>query len=156
MNLQVSEELRYHFIPLGWLSSKQTQKTRKRPVAAKMWRNWTPCTAAANVKWCSCCGKQYGVFFFSFFKLSIELFRNCTSDYTLQIIESKDSNRYGPPMLIAALFPQQKGGTTQLSACRRMDKENVVDPYKVVQTLKGMEFWHMLQDGWNLRTVWIS
>ena len=78
---------------------------------------------------------------FSFlFLIKHKLFRNSTSDYTLQIIENKDSNRYSPPMLIAALFPQQKGGTTQLSAYRRMDKENVVDPYKVVQTLKGMEF----------------
>ena len=38
----------------------------------------------------------------------MQLFRNSTSDYTLQIIESKDSNRYCPPMLIAALFPTAK------------------------------------------------
>lgn len=54
------------FIPIRMATQKQTNKNPQKTKAknqkivtvGRMWRNW--CIAGGNVKWYSCCGRQYG------------------------------------------------------------------------------------------------
>ena len=77
---------------------------------------------------------------------------NSTSEYTAKRMESKVWKRY--ICVYSNIIPKsQKVKTTQLVIDGWMDKQNSVwyTQQNIIQSSKGMKFWHMLQLGWTLR-----
>jgi len=62
----------------------------------RMWKNWNPHTviAGGNVKWCSCCGKQFGISSKRY--INIELYDPAILPLgrIKKKLKNRDSNRY--------------------------------------------------------------
>ena len=47
---------------LGWPLPKKKKKRKITSVVKVVEKNGTPTPTGKNVKWCNCCGNQFGVF----------------------------------------------------------------------------------------------